>query len=130
MTIRKALSQLVSIVADEAERNLEFRRRLEDVLNARPSGLAPKPAKESTGRRSGRRTAALLDPVEIASRSTDELRARLGVLTLDQLRDIVAQFGMDPGKLVMKWKDPQRVIDRIVEVSSSRSTKGHAFRAD
>ncbi len=37
---------------------------------------------------------------------------------------------MDPGKLVMKWKDNVRVIDRIVELSLTRSTKGDAFRAD
>jgi hypothetical protein len=30
----------------------------------------------------------------------------------------------------MKWKDNVRVIDRIVELSLTRSTKGDAFRAD
>jgi hypothetical protein len=50
-------------------------------------------------------------------------------LSLEQLRDIVAEFGMDPGKLVLKWKSPQKVIDRIVEISMPRAQKGDAFRA-
>jgi len=37
---------------------------------------------------------------------------------------------MDPGKLVMKWKDRDRVIDRIVEIAGRRATKGDAFRKD
>jgi hypothetical protein len=37
---------------------------------------------------------------------------------------------MDPGKLVMKWKGADRVVDRIVELAVARSKKGDAFRAD
>lgn len=50
-------------------------------------------------------------------------------LSLDQLRDIIAEHGMDNDRLAMKWKDPARVIDRILERVSSRSEKGSAFRA-
>jgi hypothetical protein len=48
-------------------------------------------------------------------------------LNLEQLKDIVADFGMDPGKLVRKWKTPDRVIDKIVEVSMGRVKKGEGF---
>ncbi|WP_162527293.1 hypothetical protein [Sphingomonas solaris] len=48
----------------------------------------------------------------------------------EQLLDIVAEFGMDPGKLVMKWKDRDRVADRIVETAIARATKGDAFRSE
>jgi hypothetical protein len=58
------------------------------------------------------------------------LRSELSSLDIEQLKDVVAQYGMDPGKLVMKWKDAARIIDRIVELSLTRSTKGDAFRAD
>jgi hypothetical protein len=60
----------------------------------------------------------------------DVLRKRLSLLELEQLKDVVAEYGMDAGKLVMKWKDTMRIIDRIVELSLARSTKGDAFRAD
>ena len=68
--------------------------------------------------------------VEIVRQGEDILRTKISVLNLDQLRDIVAQYGMDPGKLVMKWKDPKRIMDRIVEIALTRSTKGDAFRSD
>jgi len=50
-------------------------------------------------------------------------------VTLDQLRDIVAEHGMDNDRLAMKWKDSHRVIDRIVERVVDRSEKGSAFRS-
>jgi hypothetical protein len=50
----------------------------------------------------------------------------MSAISLEQLRDIVAQYGMDPGKLVMKWKDSKRVMDRIVELALVRATKGDA----
>jgi hypothetical protein len=34
---------------------------------------------------------------------------------------------MDPGKLVMKWKTPERIINRIVEFSLARAVKGDVF---
>jgi hypothetical protein len=51
----------------------------------------------------------------------------LGELTLEQLKDIVADYGMDPGKLVLKWKTPDRIIGRIIEVSIGRAKKGQGF---
>lgn len=81
-------------------------------------------------RRGGRRTPAVLDPIALAAEGEPALRGRLEGLDLERLLDIVAQFGMDPGKLVMKWRDPERVIDRIVELSLARATKGDAFRKE
>lgn len=36
--------------------------------------------------------------------------------------------GEDNDRLAMKWKDEQRVIDRIVDRVTARSAKGSAFR--
>lgn len=130
MNIQKTLSAIISVIIEEAERNDAFKVRLERALNV---NISPKPSKEVTGSakpRSGRRTPAVLDPVEVVRKGDDVLRARLGVLNLEQLRDIVAQYGMDPGKLVMRWKDTDRVIGRIVELAQARASKGDAFRRD
>jgi Arm DNA-binding domain len=43
---------------------------------------------------------------------------------------IVSDFGMDPGKLVSKWKTRTRIIDRIVEIALTRAQKGDAFRME
>jgi hypothetical protein len=130
MTLKKRLSALVSVIVEEAEKNEPFRENVERALGINTSRIPQSRAGDTTRPRGGRRTPAVLDPVELARRGEDVLREKLSMLTLDQLRDIVAQYGMDPGKLVMKWKDTSRVIDRIVELALTRSTKGDAFRND
>ncbi len=132
MKLRNILANIANIVADEAEQNEQFRERLEHALGSPKAERDSNPYQSSSevnGRRGGRRTPAVLDPIEIAVVGESSLRSRLHDLSLDQLRDVVAQYRMDPGKLVMKWKDPHRVIDRIVEMSLARAAKGDAFRA-
>jgi hypothetical protein len=144
MTVRERLTALALIVVEEAERNQSFRRRLEAVFGPAQSDLplrrddktsSPKKSQPSwvpfeALKKGGRRTPAVLDPISIARTGEDALRQKLSGLDIEQLKDVVAQYGMDPGKLVMKWKDSARVIDKIVEMSMARSTKGDAFRAD
>lgn len=122
MKLKKALQDLMKAVIEEANRNPEFAKQLEAAL-----GLEPKPEKEDSGRGAHRRAAAVLDPISLAREGEDVLRSSLEPLTLEQLKDIVAEYGMDPGKLVMKWKTADRVIDRIVEYSVARAKKGEAF---
>lgn len=143
MSLRARLAQLCEIIADEAERNSTFRRRLEEALSSQQVDIPvvredrvrePKPRNgrpiSDFARKGGRRTPAVLDPLGLARQGEDVLRKELSLLYLEQLKDVVAEYGMDPGKLVMKWKDTKRIIDRIVELSLARSTKGDAFRAD
>jgi hypothetical protein len=47
---------------------------------------------------------------------------------MEELKDIVAEHGMDSRKLAMKWKTPDRLIDLIVETVRERVTKGNVFR--
>lgn len=137
MKLRKMLSDLARVIADETERNPEFAQKVISALgtseipnaSAPPAARPPHPA--NTERRpKNRRAAAVLDPVEIARSGEEMLRARLRGLTVDQLKDIVAEYGMDPGKLVTKWKTADRIIDRIVEIALVRAQKGDAFRAE
>lgn len=138
MSFRDQLAALAAIIADEADRNSSFRRRLKEVLSPRQSDIPvtreQKLHDERTptvdgSRKGGRRTPAVLDPLALARQSEEVLRRDISALDIEQLKDVVAQYGMDPGKLVMKWKDATRIIDRIVELSMARSTKGDAFRA-
>jgi hypothetical protein len=129
MALRIKLSRLLAAVIDEAARNPEFAARLEEALDGASLGKrSERPDRKAAGRRGGRRAAAVLDPVALAQNGEDELRSALGPLDHDQLLDVVAEHGMDPGKLVMKWKDRDRIVDRIVEIAVARSTKGDAFR--
>lgn len=128
MKLRTKLLDLAKAVADAADRDPELASRLSEIFGAAP--VAPKKPEPIPGRAKNRRPAAVLDPVMVVGEGEDALRSQLLALTLDQLRDVVAEYGMDQGKLVMKWKDPVRIIDRIVEIAVARAQKGHAFRSE
>lgn len=133
MKMRKILLDLARVVADQSERDPVFAEQIAVAL-----GLTDKPSPSSvpakrptsTVRPRNRRPAAMLDPIELARKGETALRSGLAQLTLEQLKDIVADYGMDSGKLVMKWKDAERVVDRIVELALARAQKGDAFRAN
>lgn len=136
MSLQTVLSNFVKVVSDEAKRNPEFAERLKTVFKlvttappTKTSSAASSRRGSSTSRPANRRPPAILDPVSLAEKGEETLRARLASLTLDQLKDIVADYGMDQAKLVMKWKKPDRIINRIVEISISRAHKGDAFRS-
>lgn len=132
MNIKRTLFEFVSAVIAEAEKNEEFKASVERALGGHNREIHERPARVNTEtkRKGGRRTPAVFDPVELARQGEDILRAQLAVLTLEQLRDIVAQYRMDPGRLVMKWKDTNRIANRVVELAMARATKGDAFRSD
>lgn len=116
--ILKKLRDLFAVIEDEAKNNQEFATKLAATLG----DLTPV-------RPRGKRTPAMLDPVAVFQSDGDGgLRRRLQVLTLDQLRDIVSEHGMDKAQLVMKWTKPERVIEHIAVTAAARARKGDAFR--
>ena len=134
VSLRTILRDFMKVVSDEAERNPEFAERLRVVFETSTIRPRKKPSitrrmNSKVTRPANRRPPAILDPIALAARGEEELRNKLAPLTLDQLKDIVADYGMDREKLVMKWRTSQRVIDRIVEISISRAHKGDAFRS-
>ncbi|HLM67353.1 MAG TPA: hypothetical protein VK358_07495 [Longimicrobium sp.] len=138
MNVTQQLRRLFDAVIAEAERSPAFARRLQDALGTLsppPLGTEPGPSPAPSAatvtaakRRGGRRPAGALDPFAAAQEGEGVLRARLGELSLDQLKDIVAEHGMDPSKLAMKWKKPDRVADLIASTVRERMEKGDAFR--
>lgn len=132
MSLRITLQKLVEVVSDEAERNPDFSNRLKTVLKSavpesRPVSTASTAPRQRRAR--NRRPPAVLDPIQLAAQGEEALRTALEPLTLDQLKDIVADYGMDQDKLVMKWRKSHRVIERIIETSIRRAHKGDAFRS-
>jgi hypothetical protein len=86
-------------------------------------------ARES-GRRSNRRDPAVIDPFAIYREEPSHLVPALRELDADKLKDVVSQYAMDPRRLALKWKSPDRLIDLIVTVVEQRARKGDAFRSD
>ncbi|MER6151459.1 hypothetical protein [Streptomyces hirsutus] len=122
-----ALARLLGAVASEAGRTPRFARTLSKALAPPEPRTAPRPAERP--RRSSRRAPGVIDPFAVFAEGDETgLRSCLGELSLEQLRDIISEHGMDHDRLAMKWKAPERVIDRIVERVQSRTAKGAAFR--
>lgn len=128
MKTRPTLLALARAISDECDRNAPFRMAVENALGINADKREKPSAKKATTPKPHRRKPAVLDPVSLARDGEHRLRDSLNQLDLEQLKDIVAQYGMDTSKLVMKWKEPTRVIDRIVETSLQRAAKGDAFR--
>lgn len=121
------LSRLFTVVAAEAGRSSRFANALSRAVHM--PNLAASQESSVPRRPSNRRKPGPFDPFAVyAEGQESELRARLAVLSLDELRDVVAEHGMDTDRLAMKWKDPQRVAERIIERVMDRSWKGSAFR--
>lgn len=136
-TLHDRLVALFELILREVQDSPKFAEKLESALAGGnlPTSRRLKrsrkaaPGKEMTRSRN-RRTAAVIDPFEIFSSGEDHLRAALVRLELEQLKDIVAQYGMDRSRLALKWKAPERLIDLITDTVRTRARKGDAFRSD
>jgi hypothetical protein len=122
------LARLVAVIASEAAHNQRFAKALSEAwrseVSADREGL-----RAGQGRQRTRRNAGPWDPFAVyAEQGEAVLRDRLANLDLEQLRDILAEHGMDTDRLAMKWRDPGRVVQRIVDRVVDRAAKGDAFR--
>ena len=79
--------------------------------------------------RRNRASLVRVDPIQLAEQGEDVLRSQLGRLNLDQLHDIIAAFSMDTEQHMMKWRSPELMIERIVEVSLARAKNRGAPRS-
>jgi hypothetical protein len=143
--LAEVLAGLTTAIAEEALQNSGFRARLNEVLandRGRSMEVAPLedpitpvapasrrvPAKTKPKR--GRRAPGLWDPYNVYAEVGEEgLKNRLSQLELEQLRDIIAEHGMNTDGLAMRWTKAERVIGRIVERVVDRAAKGDAFRS-
>lgn len=131
----KHIKQLFNVIIEEMKTNEAFSAKIEAIINPNSlNGDAEYNQKKETkknsvaGRASNRRDPAVLDPIATIIESEEVLQNKLQELSEKELKDIIAQYGMDTSKLAMKWKNKQRLIDLIVDVSRARSKKGDAFR--
>ncbi|CRK50442.1 conserved hypothetical protein [Rhodococcus sp. RD6.2] len=127
----EALSRLVHVIAAEAARTPRFAKALADALTADSEAAGtPAPARpRAAAKPRTRRSKGLLDPFAVYEVSGEPgLRARLTTLDADQLKDIIAEQGMNHDGAAMRWKTTSRLVDRIVERVQARATKGDVLR--
>ncbi len=108
--------RLLTEAVEEAVRDPAFSRALRRALD------------EAVPKRQRRRTRPTIDPFATYDQGGEAaLRAVLHALDLDQLKDVVAHHQMDRAKLAMKWQARERLVDLIVNQTTSRAHKGEAF---
>jgi hypothetical protein len=116
------LKSLFGEILKEVQANPNFAARIARVLDA------DQPATHTPGQK-GRRSPGVLDPFPLYQQGEAVLQARLAELSVEQLKDIVAEHGMDRSKLAMKWKTKEKLIPFIVTTIASRARTGDAFRS-
>lgn len=115
-----ALHSVLDAVVDEAENNEDFASKLERAFTGNPSSKIKK-------ERVRRRQKPVLIPLDMIE-DMNALDAKLHTLSVDQLKDIVSVYSMDPSRRALQWRKPDRLIALILEVSQKRLAKGNAFR--
>ena len=121
------IQAFMKIIIDEASENKEFSERLHDLFYN--NDITNKTdSSETSERPKNRRDKAVLDPIKLLMDNDTTLKQRLENLSEKELKDIIAEYGMDQAKLAMKWKDKNRLIQLILDTSSRRAVKGDAFR--
>lgn len=119
MSTRRRIEALFRAIAQELESNPGFAERVAQALGGDSAAT----------KRGARRARAVLDPIAVLRSGGERaLRDQLQMLDIEKLKDIVAEYGMDTAKLVMKWKTADRIVEHIVTSASMRSRKGDAFR--
>jgi hypothetical protein len=128
----QALTRLVAVIADEARRNSEFAARLTAALALATDspGQAQRVSDAKPNRRGRRRAPSVMDPITVMERGEAALRSALADLDIEQLKDVVAEHGMDTSKLALKWKSRERLEGLIVSTVRDRLAKGDVFRRE
>ena len=118
------LRAFMEIIIEEVRTNPRLAQRLRHVLGETTDETYGR----KTTSRPHRRTPPTVDPFTLFEQGEDHLRQALGGLNLDQLKDVVAGYGMDRARLALRWKKPDRLVNLIVETVKIRSQKGEVFK--
>ncbi len=118
----KVLKAICDEFLKEVRLNPDLRARIETIIRGENT------VEKAAPQRPHRRKPGPLNPMEVYRQGEDILRKMLDRLEVEQLKDIIAEHGMDRSKLAMKWKSNQRLAELIITAAKSRSQKGDAFR--
>ena len=123
--LTRALSALVELVEEEAERNPAFAQRLEAIFAELPSGTSNK--KPSKSKNADRATEVPDVLTLFQEKGESEFRYWLRDFDLTTLKAIVKVNGFDPGKNSQRWSEPDKFISLISEQTAARLRRGSTF---
>ena len=119
--IEKKIKLILNVILDEIETNEKFQKRFLEIFDINPD-------KEiKSKKKNNRRDKPVLNPITIIQDNNTNIRYELEKLSIKELKDIIAYFNMDKTKVAMKWKNKEKIINLIIEISTLRASKGSAF---
>jgi hypothetical protein len=120
--LRKLLSNLVAVIAEESDRNPEFAARLDQLL----AGLPERgPVKERSVKPPAQPMPDLY--AELQARGEHEFRLWLRDLAPGVLRASIRTLDLDPTRRTARWKEAEKIADFIADGLQARSTRGSGF---
>jgi hypothetical protein len=128
-TVLALWKKVSACIADEISNNDEFAKGMgsifdNNLVKVHSTKVQPDKTKPKRG---NRREPSKVNPFALLEQGTDILKAALEPLDVEELKDVIAENGMDTAKLAMKWKDRNRLILHIIDTTQRRSTRGDAF---
>ena len=121
--IIKKLRSVFKVITDEATHNEQFAANIATAL-----GLIDKKAKPTATKKSNRRDPAVLNPIKLITEDEKTLEKRLNELSDKELKDIIAEFALDPAHVASRWRKKEKFVALIMDMSRQWATKGNAFR--
>ena len=127
LTLMEKITPDKDATLDKYKQDLEFARTI-DVLFQTLSETDAKIPPRGKQQRS-RRNPGILDPFDLYKQGGEAgVQQELERLEVEQLKDIIAEHGMDSSRKAMTWKKPERLVELIVQTVSRRARRGDAFR--
>ena len=153
MSTAKQLEELFNVILAEIRDNKVFAQKVERIFNNQQANNQETNNEQSDNKVSNnqasnnqvsnneittavvrkkrnRRSPAILNPMDFIEKGEEELKNQLLSLEAEQLKDIIAEYGMDPGRKTSKWRKIDRFVNHIMEMTISRSRLGDAFRSE
>lgn len=119
-TVLALWKKLSSCIADEISNNEEFSKKIGALFEGESSSTVKR-------KKSNRRALAKIDPFALYEQGNETLKTALETLDIKELKDVIAANGMDTARLAMKWKNRDRLINHIIDMTQRRSSRGDAF---
>ena len=127
MDMEKLLKDFCEVIIEEINKNEEFSNKVKKILveniKIEKDKLKTKKKKKVLSQKD-----ILINPYEILLEGTEVLENKISKLELQDLKNIVEYYSMDPSKSFKRWRKKERFINLILEVSILRANKGNAFR--
>ena len=118
----KKLRKLFKAITDEAARNEKFAADVAAAL-----GIGDEKSKP-TAKKTNRRDPAVLNPVKLIAEDAADLETRLLSLGEKELKDIIAEFALDPARQSSRLRKKEKLVALIMERAQQWATKGDVFK--